>query len=175
VPPIKEERLFEQAEALLDRHQQGPGRPRDTNLRRAVSTAYYALFHGLTSSVSEWLAPLQPNNARQSLRRALGHNGMKQVCVSVTRPDTGSKFEYVKLLAAKAAVSQDVVDIAQAFIDLQQARHSADYDHAAPFSKSMALALVDEVGDAVALLQPAAGTSEFEAFAILLVLQGGGR
>ena len=31
------------------------GRPRETNLRRAVSTAYYALFHGLAECCADML------------------------------------------------------------------------------------------------------------------------
>ncbi len=52
-------------------------RPKQANLRRAVSTAYYALFHLLVSeSVSYWRLKRQ----RTLLARSFDHRKMKGVC-----------------------------------------------------------------------------------------------
>ena len=53
-------------------------RPRQASLRRAVSTAYYALFHLLTLAVTEnWKQP----RLRPSLARAFEHRRMNAACV----------------------------------------------------------------------------------------------
>ena len=49
---MEAENLIKTARALLPAK---PGRPRNTDLRRAVSTAYYALFHCLARSCADTL------------------------------------------------------------------------------------------------------------------------
>jgi hypothetical protein len=66
--------LLEQSLHLANRE---PKRPRQASLRRAISTAYYALFRLLTAaSVSNW------KNVRQraALARAFEHSRMKNAC-----------------------------------------------------------------------------------------------
>jgi hypothetical protein len=67
--------LLDQAEHLTQR--QTVGRPRATDLRRAVSAAYYAVFHTLTTAG----AARQHTDAavRQLVARAFEHRGMKDV------------------------------------------------------------------------------------------------
>ncbi|MGP9725176.1 hypothetical protein ACT3SZ_14285 [Corynebacterium sp. AOP40-9SA-29] len=47
-------------------------------------------------------------------------------------------------------VAPDVADVAQAFVDLQDARHGADYDDLFDVTKSMTLSYVDTAKDSVA-------------------------
>jgi hypothetical protein len=64
--------LLEQAKHLANRE---PKRPRQASLRRAVSTAYYSVFHLLISAaVSNWKGIEQ----RSSLARGFDHKTMKQ-------------------------------------------------------------------------------------------------
>ena len=44
-----------------------PGNPRDDELRRAISTAYYALFHSLAASCADTLIGTNPNSRPQVL------------------------------------------------------------------------------------------------------------
>src|SRR5260370_506909 len=63
--------LLKQALHLAKRE---PKRPRQASLRRAISTAYYALFHLLiTEAVSNWRIAAQ----RPLLARNFEHNRMK--------------------------------------------------------------------------------------------------
>lgn len=93
------------------------GRPRQSDLRRAMSTAYYAVFHQLCWTVADTFIGGQ--SAQRSTEawcqayRALDHSFAKKQC-----RDT----EAIKHFP------QAVRDIAVVFVDLQLARHLADYD-----------------------------------------------
>lgn len=50
--------------------QQGAGRPRETDLRRAVSTAYYALFHCVAASGADLLVGGDQSDVLQTIRLA---------------------------------------------------------------------------------------------------------
>ncbi len=66
--------LLEQAEFLANRD---PLSPKQASLRRAVSTAYYALFHLLIDeAVGNWRVARQ----RGVLARTFDHGKMKSVC-----------------------------------------------------------------------------------------------
>ena len=71
------EDLLEQAGHLARRERK---RPRQASLRRAVSAAYYALFHLLTSEAANLIGPAAPPGLRQQVRRAFAHREMKHVC-----------------------------------------------------------------------------------------------
>lgn len=56
-----------------------PRRPKQASLRRAVSAAYYALFHLLVDSASRVVVSGQGQEVlRQQVGRALGHTDMKK-------------------------------------------------------------------------------------------------
>ena len=106
--------LVAAARALLDA---GRSRTDDAHLRRAESTAYYAMFHCLARVCANRLAtsrgaPLR-FRTRQNVYRALLHNRARQRC----RDE--------RLLAAYPAV---IREFARGFVRLQTRRQSADYD-----------------------------------------------
>ena len=114
----------------------GKGRPREAELRRAVSTAYYALFHTLARSGADLLVG-QPNRnqlAWQQAYRALDHEETRKRCSSTER---------------MAGFPSAIQDFADAFVAFQQLRHLADYDPLAKFSRSMVLQWMDEVDNAI--------------------------
>src|SRR5712664_67396 len=68
--------LLEQAQHLAQRE---PKRPKQASLRRAVSTAYYALFHLLiTETTKNWKRPAE----RFTLARMFEHTLMGKVCTT---------------------------------------------------------------------------------------------
>ena len=72
------EDLLEQARHLAQRESK---RPRQASLRRAVSTAYYALFHLLiTETTKNWKRPAE----RLTLARMFDHAVMAKAC-NITR------------------------------------------------------------------------------------------
>ena len=99
-----------------------PTDPEQVWLRRAVSTAYYALFHLLVGeAVQGWSGS---PGARLGLERAFQHTNMKEVSRSVKQ---GSWRGWS---APPPPLSAELCAVATAFLDLQDAGHQADYDNA---------------------------------------------
>lgn len=85
-------------------------------LRRAVSTAYYALFHLLIEDAcANWVNTDQ----RPRLARQFDHKRMKEA----------SAFA-----AKRSPVGSDLFVVGNTFVNLQEKRHDADYDLTVAFS-----------------------------------------
>ena len=126
-----------------------PKRPDQANLRRAVSSAYYALFHFLCDRSCRAVIGTQHDQRRfrQVLARAFVHGTMKDACKSFkggTLPG-----EITKRLPPGTKVPVEVQDIADTFFELQDRRHVADYDLTQAFSRSDVLSLVGQVDAAM--------------------------
>jgi len=145
------EDLFTQAERLarLD-----PRKPKQANLRRAVSAAYYAVFHCLVHEACCVLIGTQHSQAayRHVLGRAFAHSVMKLACTSYAGGTL--KDSVIKGLPRDASgnypILQAIKDVASAFADLQEQRHLADYDLTERFNRSDVLILVEEAKKSVA-------------------------
>lgn len=95
--------------------------PTQASLRRAVSTAYYALFHLLVEDAAQrWQGS---HEARGGLERAFDHGPMKTASLQF-RGTTWSDW-----LGTSRQVPPAVRQVANAFVDLQEERHTADYDN----------------------------------------------
>src|ERR1041385_9324269 len=106
------------------------GAPQKAKLLRAISTAYYALFHRLAAGATDLLVGA---NARGSQRylivyRSFEHKRMADVCRQLvhgtSRTETGALFHLT------------LQECATLFIELQQNRHEADYDPGAKIALS---------------------------------------
>ncbi len=108
-------------------------KPRDSNLRRAVSTIYYALFHTITKSGADLLVGTQGADrslpAWRQVYRAFDHGVIKSSCGNAR---VMSKFP------------SEIQDFANFFLETQQKRHDADYDPTEKFYKSDVLSLIDD-------------------------------
>lgn len=126
--------LLEQAQhlATLDPH-----RPRRVNLRRAVSAAYYGLFHLLSGEAAALYANEFGLVAR--ICRTHNHGEMKRVS-SLLASDKLPKG--VQPPSGGYTAPPDLKTVANAFVRLQQARHEADYDLTRIFRRHETLALV---------------------------------
>ncbi len=115
--------LLTLARELVDRN---PAAPVEADLRRGVSTAYYALFHLLVHEATSRLVAIA--NLRPRVARAFAHRTMRSVCVeyAALRPNPAGNL----LSAAGQLVPTGIRDIASEFVALQDARHQADYDTA---------------------------------------------
>jgi len=128
--------LLDQAGRLAT---QEPRRPRQASLRRSVSASYYALCHLLIDAATKRVVGGRNDLAapRRVLARGYDHRGMvdaSKAFASGTLP--------VAITAAwpTAAIPRDLQVVASAFVQLQQARHDADYNLAKAWSRSDALA-----------------------------------
>ncbi len=103
-------------ETALELAQSNRRRPRQSNLRRAVSTAYYAVFHCLAACCADCLvggpSAQRSERAWRQTYRALNHGPVKGQCDIVVGRDFPRSIE----------------SFAAAFSKLQIKRHKADYD-----------------------------------------------
>jgi hypothetical protein len=135
--------LIEQARHLARRE---PKRPRQASLRRAVSTAYYALFHLL---VSEATLNWKKVDQRPLLARFFEHGKMKSA--SEKQRSECSRFIHSNSppsFGAELDCMRQLHLVAETFFLAQQQRHVADYDNAKTWNRSEVLSLIDLVDDA---------------------------
>lgn len=166
--------LLDTADALvaLDPH-----RPRQANLRRAVSTAYYAVFHMLTeeaviSLVGNASTP-DARGLRASMVRWYAHGRMKAVANWFRRHGTVPR-DIMPVLGytpttPTGIVPPELARVAGAFAELQEERHRADYDVAATFTRSDARNAVARARRAFAEWDAISSTPAGRLFAVLML------
>lgn len=115
----------------------GLGRPRQADLRRALSAAYYAMFHALARCCADTLVGATPASRSQSAwtqtYRALEHGYARNQCIRAAKNDE---------------FPQAVRDFSERFARMQRLRQMADYAPDSDFSRSVVLQLVaDAEGD----------------------------
>jgi uncharacterized protein (UPF0332 family) len=116
------------------------GAPRQIDLRRAISAAYYALFHCFLRAAADDLVGTNRRSRRSSsyalVYRAFDHSNMLRICQEATKAQLPEK------LSAALNQNQFPIEIryaADAFANLQDLRHKADYNPNIRFYKSDAL------------------------------------
>ncbi len=126
-----------------------PKRPKQANLRRAISSAYYGAFHFLVDEACRTLFGTQHAQRpyRDVLGRSFEHSTMKEACTSFAGGTL--KAAVLKGLPAGFSVPADIKAVAQAFVDAQEKRHLADYDRSERFVRSDVLSLVEQIETAV--------------------------
>ena len=133
------EDLIQQAKDLcaLD-----PRRPKQANLRRAVSAAYYALFHAIISAAVECMMPAR-SDLRNSLARQFQHKVMKATAERAAHAER-AKTKQRQTDQVTPAGNDDILRVATAFVDLQEARHRADYAPDEYLTKLQATKWIDD-------------------------------
>jgi hypothetical protein len=94
--------------------------------RRAVSSAYYAVFHLISAAAVVQACPSTPLGLRGRSQRALDHGAMKRAMAFFLTSESVKRLSTD--IQVPCAFSQDLAAIAQGFADLQDARYLADYD-----------------------------------------------
>ena len=161
--------LLEQAEHLVTRERQ---RPKQASLRRAVSAAYYALFHLLVADGASLLFPPQPPGLRLLIQRAFTHGEMRNVCRNFVQANVGRGG----ISAAVGAVltfplEPPLVRVLDAFVELQEARHQADYDPTKAWNRLAAATHVATARSAFASWQTIRRSPNTAVFVAALLLQ----
>jgi hypothetical protein len=93
-------------------------------LRRAVSTAYYALFHLL---VSETTLNWRRDSSRNALGRMFDHGTMKRVSDRLAKKTPSAGEDPIVVSALRF--------VAKIFVELQDLRHIADYDNGTSWTR----------------------------------------
>ena len=118
----------------LARHdlRQNDSEPSQAALRRALSTVYYALFHTLAKSGADLLVGVtgasRSKPAWRQTYRGLEHGRVKSACRKV---GTMKKFPPA------------IREFGDFFVEMQEIRHSADYDPYAEFEEPLTKFFVD--------------------------------
>ncbi len=135
--------LLEQAKHLANREKR---RPRQASLRRAVSTAYYALFHLL---VNEATLNWKRVDQRSLLARFFEHGKMKSAS-DKQRADCNRYFDSNPAPSPGGEIiyMRHLHHVADAFLQAQRQRHTADYDNSATWTRTDAMTLIDLVASA---------------------------
>jgi hypothetical protein len=137
--PIDPQRLLETAKRLTPSRR---GRPAYTDHRRAVSTAYYAVFHALTDRAAKAVFTEADEEFLRKIQRWVGHGDVRAVATWVSQLEGtrgGSPpAQIVSLLQPSGSnhVDADTVAIADGFLELNEKREQADYDHDAVFTRA---------------------------------------
>ena len=154
--------LLDQADHLASRETK---KPKQASLRRAVSAAYYALFHLLTWEAASLIAANADEPALQIMQRWFDHGSMHTACgIFSANALTGPLMHL-----AGATPLPDLQLIARAFRELQQARHSADYDMTLSWTRLKAKQNIQIARDAVAAWNRVRKTPQASIFALALL------
>lgn len=147
--------LLDTATALARRSNK---RPKQADLRRAQSTAYYAMFHCLARQCADNLIgganAARSNPAWCQVYRALEHGAAKNACTD----------------GAIAKFPAEVQDFASLFKEMQEKRHAADYDPDYRLRRSEVLSDIETVSAAIERLE-ACGSSDRAAFCAFVLFK----
>ncbi len=156
--------LLVQATTLTSADQR---RPKQANLRRAVSAAYYALFHEVTDQIVGRI--MTGADARslvgRRVRRLVEHRNIKDAAGWFAKSSPGGIPAGIKALREAGAVTPTgLVTVCDAFVELHRARFRADYDLSRPFTRLETTRLVTTAEIAVAKLRALGGSADRDIF-----------
>jgi hypothetical protein len=122
---LNPDHLLEQADRLIA--PVGGGAPRQADLRRAISTAYYGVFHAVaTEAADSFSGRTQRQSPRYALvYRSIEHGSLRGICEDVIKTTLPAKYVHHE---PSGGFGPDIIALATAVIDLQEKRHAADYD-----------------------------------------------
>lgn len=135
------------------------GRPRQTELRRGISAAYYAMFHTLALCCANQLAgvsrTIRSQAAWRQTYRSLEHGDARSRCQNTA---VFSKFPI------------EIRNFADQFVFMQHQRHSADYDPDAQYLRLDVLSNIRQSERAITQFN-AAPKADQRAFALYVLLR----
>lgn len=122
---LNPDHLLDQAEQLTLALAAGPRRQAD--LRRAVSTAYYAVFHFILTAAADEIVGITNRRTSQYvlIYRSVDHRALRELCEQVKKPQPIAKFAKY---APPNGFGSKIQTFASALVELQEKRHQADYD-----------------------------------------------
>ncbi len=151
---MKASDLIAQANRLAKASQH---KPRQVDLKRALSAAYYAMFHALAKECADTIAGPGRDRSQAAwvqVYRALEHGVAKNACRQ----------------ARNKGFPPQIVHFAESFAAMQDERHSADYDPQSLYSRADVMTLIVDAAQAIADLGRAA-RADRRAFVALVLLR----
>jgi uncharacterized protein (UPF0332 family) len=121
---LNPDHLFDQADRLIASQ---AGRPRQADIRRAISSAYYGLFHGIITAAADlFVGVTNRDESRYGLvYRSVGHDRLRDLCKEAKKQTPADRL---KPYVPKNGFGADIGAFAQALLELQEKRHDADYN-----------------------------------------------
>ena len=144
---------------LLARGNGRRGRPRQADLCRAVSTAYYALFHTLAGCGADLIAG--------ATRRSRSHPAWEQTYRAL---EHGHARNQCRNTSVMARFPLEVQDFARWFVEVQRYRHYADYAPITALTRTEVVRMVDATENIIAQFN-AAPAGDRRAFAIYVLFR----
>jgi hypothetical protein len=116
---------LDRAEALIRPGGHKP--PRQTDLRRAISDAYYAAFHAVLSAAADAaVGKRRRGTSHYSLAyRSIDHRALRELCQTVRLPTPSQRY---RPHVPGDGFGQGIQDVAESVLILQRKRNIADYD-----------------------------------------------
>lgn len=152
--------LLDQASTLASLD---PMKPKQASLRRAISAAYYSIFHLL---IDEAARRISTNTALQPyIARSFEHKNLKDAANKIIAQSSPQPPWPGQLLSAP--IEPELARVCNAFVDLQSLRHQADYNVAKTFKRAD---VVFEVSRAKAAHQDWAQTRASDNATVFLLL-----
>jgi hypothetical protein len=161
------EHLFEQAERLI--RPAYTRTPRQVDLRRAVSSAYYGVFHAtLSAAADEFVGVTRRTTSRYALiYRSVEHKDLRHLCLEMARAVPSPRYTRH---APPAGFGDDIRAFAKALLELQEKRYAADYDPAVRLRTADAILAVETAREALERFRRASPARR-KAFLTLLLFQ----
>ncbi|MES2388554.1 MAG: hypothetical protein V4543_11185 [Bacteroidota bacterium] len=122
-----------------------PRRPKQSSIRRSVSDAYYSVFHLLVEEGGQLLfsGATVKKDVRDLASRSFGHGQMKEVFTNIARQNRNiQNHKFNKYFPGP--IPFEIREIAIIFIELQKARHDADYNTAVNHKRNRALDAIEK-------------------------------
>jgi hypothetical protein len=170
--PLKAEKLLDTAERLVPREAER-GRPAYADHRRAISTAYYAVFHAIGDRVAGAVFHGSDEAFLHRIRRWIGHGDIREVAIWVCqlegRRPGGPPAHIAALLKPRgvSSIDPDTLAIAEGFLELNHKREQADYHHEAVFSRADTLTQIDLAKAAVGRVEETQAQSARHFFGLI--------
>jgi hypothetical protein len=158
------EELLEHAQSLL---QVSNGKdPSQVHLRRAISAAYYSLFHRISEDAVFLIAPNVAPSVQHRIQRWFDHGEMKKVCGRFA----SAKLDQPLLGLIGLNAPPDLQFLAKSFINLQEERHGADYDLSYELTWRESRVVIELAIRATAAWTRVSGSAEANIFILSLLL-----
>lgn len=148
------------------------GKPRQASLRRALSTAYYSLFHLLIDSAVQYgfQNEAQRRSIGPAVARQFGHTEIESILTKLAASQPGNRTGLIAAVIGQDRIEPDLAAFCIVFKELQDEREKADYDRVARFRRAEVVALVTKARAAFDAWSRALATPQGRQVALLLFL-----
>jgi uncharacterized protein (UPF0332 family) len=161
---LNPDHLLEQAERLIS---PADGLSREVDRRRAISAAYYAVFHFILTAAADFFAGAENRRSKNYALayRSIDHRGLRDLCLHVQKSTLPPKYRrYLPL----NGFLKNIPAFATAYVELYEKRHEADYDPRARVTVSRTRLAISTARDAISRFQRSASFRQRAFLSLLL-------